>query len=152
MGQKTPENHPLIVLREFFYRLVTPREKNLDHWTCKIYKNLYNIMVIVKPLNFVGSSLDDLRNFPDEARRAAGFELRAVQSGFEPSDWRPMPIVGPGVKEIRIHVLGEWRVIYVAKLRNAVFVLHAFQKKSRKTTRHDIDLARQRYRQIGGNL
>jgi phage-related protein len=69
----------------------------------------------IKSLNFVGSSLDDLRNFPDEARRAAGFELHAVQSGLEPSDWRPMPIVGSGVREIRIHILGEWRVMYVAK-------------------------------------
>jgi len=103
-------------------------------------------------MNFVGSSLDDLRNFPDEARRAAGFELRAVQNGLEPSDWKPMQVIDPGVKEIRIHVLGEWRVIYVAKLRNVVYVLHAFQKKTRKTSRHDIDLARQRYRQIGGAL
>jgi len=106
----------------------------------------------MKPLNFVGSSLDDLRNFPDEARRAAGFELRAVQNGLEPSDWKPMHVIGPGVKEVRIHVLGEWRVIYVAKLREAVYVLHAFHKKTRKTSGHDIDLARQRYRQIGGNL
>ena len=106
----------------------------------------------MKPLNFVGSSLDDLRNFPDEARRAAGFELRAVQDGFEPSDWRPMPVIGPGVKEIRIHVLGEWRVIYVAKFRASVYVLPAFQKKTRRTSPQDIDLARRRYRQIGGNL
>jgi phage-related protein len=109
-------------------------------------------MVTTKPLNFVGSSLDDLRNFPDEARRAAGFELRAVQSGIDPSDWKPMRVVGPGVKEIRIHVLGEWRVIYVAKLRDVVYVLHAFQKKTRKTSWRDIDLVRQRYRRIGGKL
>ena len=106
----------------------------------------------MKPLNFVGSSLDDLRNFPDEARRAAGFDLRAVQSGLEPRDWKPMHAIGPGVNEIRIRVLGEWRVIYVAKLHDAVYVLHAFQKKTRKTSRHDIDLAGQRYKQIGGNL
>jgi len=106
----------------------------------------------MKPLNFVGSSLDDLRNFPDEARRAAGFELRAVQNGLEPSDWKPMHVIGPGVKEVRIHVLGEWRVIYVAKLREAVYVLHAFHKKTRKTSGHDINLASQRYRQIGGNI
>jgi phage-related protein len=106
----------------------------------------------MKPLNFMGASLDDLRNFPDEARRAAGFELRAVQNGFEPIDWKPMPAIGPGVKEIRIHVLGEWRVIYVAKLRDAIYVLHAFQKKTRKTRQQDIDLARRRHRQIGGNL
>ena len=104
----------------------------------------------MKPLRFVGSSLDDLRDFPDEARRGAGFELRAVQNGLEPSDWKPIRTVGPGVQEIRIHVLGEWRVIYVAQRSDAVYVLHAFQKKSRKTSRQDIELARQRYRQIGG--
>jgi phage-related protein len=63
-----------------------------------------------------------------------------------------MPVIGPGVNEVRIHVLGEWRVIYVAKLRNTVYVLHAFQKKTRKTSRQDIDLARQRYRRVGGNV
>jgi phage-related protein len=104
----------------------------------------------VKPLRFVGSSLDDLRDFPDEARRGAGFELRAVQNGLEPSDWKPIRAVGPGVQEIRIHVLGEWRVIYVAQRNDAVYVLHAFQKKSRRTSRQDIELARQRFRQIGG--
>lgn len=104
----------------------------------------------MKELRFIGSSLDDLRNFPDEARRAAGFELRAIQNGFEPSDWKPMQAVGRGVNEIRIHVLGEWRVIYIARLREAIHVLHAFQKKSRKTSRQDIELARQRYGQIGG--
>jgi len=109
-------------------------------------------MVTVKPLKFLGSSLDDLRNFPDEARRAAGFELRAVQSGLDPSDWKPMQTIGPGVNEIRIHVLREWRIIYVAKFRDAVYVLHAFQKKTRKTSRQDIDLAQERYRRIGGNL
>ena len=108
--------------------------------------------MIAKPLRFVGSSLDDLRDFPDEARRGAGFELRAVQNGLEPSDWKPMRSVGPGVKEIRIHILGEWRVIYVAALTDAVYVLHAFQKKTRKTGREDIELARRRYRQIGDRL
>lgn len=105
----------------------------------------------MKPLKFVGSSLDDLRSFPDEARRAAGFELRAVQRGLEPSDWKPIPVIGPGVNEIRIHVLGEWRVIYVARFRDVVYVLHAFHKKNRKVSRRDIDLARHRYSQIGGN-
>jgi phage-related protein len=106
----------------------------------------------VKALRFVGSSLDDLRNFPDEARRAAGFELRAIQNGLEPRDWRTMQSIGPGVKEICIHVLGEWRVIYVAKLSDAVYVLHAFQKKSHKTNRNDVELARKRFKQIGGSL
>ncbi len=106
----------------------------------------------MKPLIFVGSSLDDLRNFPDEARRAAGFELRAVQGGLDPSDWKPMHVIGPDVKELRILALGEWRVVYVAKFRDAIYVLHAFHKKTRRTSRHDIDLARQRYKQMGGSL
>lgn len=104
----------------------------------------------MKPLNFIDTSLDDLRNFPDEARRAAGFELYAVQCGLEPSDWKPMPAIGRGVKEIRIHALGEWRIIYVAKFKDAVYVFHSFQKKSRKTRQQDIELAHKRYKQIGG--
>jgi phage-related protein len=63
-----------------------------------------------------------------------------------------MPAIGTGVKEIRIHVLGEWRVIYVVKFRDAVYVLHSFQKKTQKTNRHDIDLAKQRYRLLRGSL
>jgi len=102
----------------------------------------------MKPVKFVGSSLDDMRDFPAEARRQAGFELFAVQRGQDPSDWKPMPDVGRGVREIRIRVLGEWRVIYVATMEEAVYVLHSFQKKTRKTRREDIDLARRRYRQI----
>jgi phage-related protein len=104
----------------------------------------------MKPLKFIGSSLDNLRDFPEEARRAAGFELHAIQGGLEPRDWKPMPIVGSGAKKIRIHVLGEWRVIYVASFRDTVYVLHAFQKKTMKTPQRDIDLARQRYKLIGG--
>jgi len=103
----------------------------------------------MKGLKFIGSSLDDLRNFPAEARRQAGFELAAVQRGLEPSDWKPMNMVGTGVREIRIHVLGEWRVLYVAKFADTVYVLHAFQKKTRKTRREDLELARRRYKQIG---
>jgi phage-related protein len=104
----------------------------------------------MKRLDFIGSSLDDLRNFPEDARKAAGFELFAVQRGLEPNDWKPMPSIGRGVKEIRIHILGEWRVIYVAEFEDAVHVLHSFQKRSRKTSQHDIEIARRRYKQIGG--
>ena len=106
----------------------------------------------MKPLKFVGSSLDDLRNFPDEARRAAGFELYAVQNGVEPSDWKPLTSIGKGVREIRIHVLGEWRVLYVAKFADAVYVLHSFHKKSRKTSKRDIDIARLRYKLMEAKL
>ncbi|HEX7410067.1 MAG TPA: type II toxin-antitoxin system RelE/ParE family toxin [Candidatus Binatia bacterium] len=104
----------------------------------------------MKPLEFVGSSREDLRHFPSEARRAAGFELSFVQQGLAPTDWKPVKEVGPGAMEIRVHALGEWRVIYVAKLADAVYVLHAFEKKTRKTRQEDIELARRRYREIGG--
>ena len=103
----------------------------------------------MKLLKFVGSSLDDLRDFPEEARRTAGFELRTIQNGLEPHDWKPVASVGSGVREIRIHVLGEWRIIYVANIRDAIYVLHAFQKKTQKTSQRDIELARKRYKQIG---
>ncbi len=104
----------------------------------------------MKKLRFIGSSLDDLRDFPSDARREAGFELDAVQRGLMPSDFKPMLEVGSGAYEIRIHILGEWRVIYVAKFDDAVYVLHAFHKKTQKTRREDIELAARRYRQIGG--
>lgn len=103
----------------------------------------------MKPLCFVGGSAGDLSAFPAEARRAAGFELWQVQRGLMPSDFKPMQSVGPGAYEVRIHVLGEWRVIYVAKFRDSIYVLHAFQKKTQQTRKEDIELARKRYQQIG---
>lgn len=90
-----------------------------------------------------------MRSFPAEARRQAGFELYAVQRGLEPSDWKPMKTVGSGVREIRIRVLGEWRVLYVAKFAGTVYVLHAFQKRTQKTRPSDIEIARRRYKQVG---
>lgn len=104
----------------------------------------------MKALRFVGSSLDDLRDFPAEVRRDAGFELYTVQRGLMPSDFKPLPHVGQGAYEIRIHALGEWRVIYVAKFNEAVYVLHAFQKKTPKTRKEDLDLAARRYQQVRG--
>jgi phage-related protein len=103
----------------------------------------------MKPLRFVGPSRDDLCAFPAEVRRAVGFELWQVQCGVSPSDWKPMPAVGPGAYEIRIHVLGEWRVVYVTKFSDAVYVLHAFHKKTQQTRHEDIELARKRYKAIG---
>ena len=96
----------------------------------------------------MGSSLDDLRQFPLEARRDVGFELDALQRGLMPSDFKPMASVGSGAYEIRIHVLGEWRVIYVAKFGDDIIVLHAFQKKTQRTALQDITLAQKRYKQI----
>ena len=102
----------------------------------------------MKPLKFVGGSLNDLVDFPREARRECGRELDRVQPGLMPSDFKPMVTVGQGVYEIRVHVLGEWRVLYVARREDAVYVLHAFQKTSPKTASTDIDLAKRRYKQL----
>ncbi|MCW5968148.1 MAG: type II toxin-antitoxin system RelE/ParE family toxin [Blastocatellales bacterium] len=103
----------------------------------------------MKTLLFIGSSLDDLRDLPEEVRRAAGFQLYAVQCGLTPSDWKPMPGIGPGAMEIRIRLKGAWRIICVTRFENAIYVLHAFQKKTRKTSKADIELARKRYTEIG---
>ncbi len=102
----------------------------------------------MKTLRFIGSSLDDLRDFPAEARRQVGFELDAVQRGMMPTDFKPMPTVGSGVYEIRVHVLGEWRVMYVARFEQSVYVLHAFQKKTQRTRKEDLELAARRYRDL----
>ena len=102
-----------------------------------------------KPVRFLGASLDDLRLFPAGARRDAGHQIDLVQQGFDPDDWKPMAIIGAGVREIRIaEEGGAFRVIYVAKFEQAIFVLHFFQKKTRKTARADIELARARYREL----
>ncbi len=103
-----------------------------------------------KALSFAGGSHDDLREFPPEARYQAGRELLRVQYGAMPLDFKPMPAVGKGAYELRVHVMGEWRVIYVAKVANTVHVLHAFQKKTQKTPKPDIELAAKRYKLIGG--
>lgn len=102
----------------------------------------------MKPLEFVGSSQDDLRNFPAEARRDAGFQLNFVQVGQVPADWKSMKTVGSGAMEIRIHREGEWRIIYVAKFESAVYVLHAFEKKTQQTRQADIELAQARYKEV----
>jgi phage-related protein len=102
------------------------------------------LAVLDKPLSWVGSSLEAVRGFPAEARRAAGYELRRVQQGLMPSDWKPMRTVGPGVMEIRLHTGLEHRVFYVARFEEAVYVLHAFEKRTRQTTQADIELAKKR--------
>jgi phage-related protein len=102
----------------------------------------------MKTLEFIDTSLDDLKRFPDEARRCAGFELDSVQRGKMPTDFKPMITIGAGVYEIRIKEQGEWRVIYVAKFSEAVYVLHAFHKKTQKTRSEDIELAAKRYKKL----
>ena len=100
----------------------------------------------MKELKFMGASLTDLASFSKEAKRAAGFELWQVQVGAMPSDFKPMPTVGAGAYEVRINVGGQWRVIYVAKRADAVYVLHCFHKTTPKTAKADIVLAAKRYK------
>lgn len=105
----------------------------------------------MKPTRFLGTARRDLAAFPEAARRQAGYDLFMVQVGREPADFKPFPTVGAGAYEIRIReAAGAFRVVYVAKFDEAVYVLHAFQKKTRKTSQADIDLATKRYRSIGG--
>lgn len=107
----------------------------------------------MKELCFRGSALDDLRKFPALAMREAGYQLDKVQNGNEPADWKPMPSIGGGVKEIRIRdEAGAFRVIYLAKLTDAVYVLHCFQKKTQETSEQDIKLARKRYKGLTKEL
>ncbi|HKS07109.1 MAG TPA: type II toxin-antitoxin system RelE/ParE family toxin [Gemmatimonadaceae bacterium] len=99
-----------------------------------------------KPLFWVGSSRSDLSRFPDSVRREVGLDLRLLQSGGQPRSWKSMVSVGPGAYELRVRMPeGAFRVVYVAKFREAIYVLHAFQKKSQQTARLDIQLARSRY-------
>jgi len=105
----------------------------------------------MKPPRFLGTARRDLAAFPELARRQAGYELFMVQVGREPADFKPLPAVGSGAYEIRIRdAAGAFRVVYVVKFEKAVYVLHAFQKKTQKTSRADIELAVRRYRLIGG--
>ena len=101
-----------------------------------------------KPLFWLGSSLDDVRAFPAQARRSVGFQLRRVQQGLQPTDWKWVPTVGTGVQEIRVHTGTEHRVFYVARFTESVYVLHAFEKRTRKTAKPDIAQAQNRYRDL----
>ena len=106
-----------------------------------------NTVRTVKSIVFLGDSLARLREFPEQARAQAGYQLREVQKGLEPGDWKPMRTVGPNVREIRIREPGgAFRVIYLASVGDSVVVLHAFQKKTQQTPQRDIDLAASRLR------
>ncbi|MBI2736109.1 MAG: type II toxin-antitoxin system RelE/ParE family toxin [Rhodospirillales bacterium] len=101
----------------------------------------------MKPVVFLGDSLDRIRGFPERARHRAGVELRQVQHGFDPSDWKPMKSIGKSVREIRIRdEAGAFRVLYVANIAEVVYVLHAFQKKTRATSKRDLSLGLLRFR------
>jgi phage-related protein len=104
---------------------------------------------MMKEAIFLGSSREDLRDFPDEARHEAGDQLRLVQLGIDPTHWKPMQSIGPGVREVRVNTGGAFRIIYLATRPEGVYVLHCFQKKTQKTAPLDIELARQRFKKIG---
>ena len=104
--------------------------------------------VLDKALAWLGSARADVRRFPAAVRRLAGFQLRRVQQGLDPNDWKPMSSVGVGVREIRLHVEGAHRVFYVATFAEAVYVLHAFEKKTRKTAVRDLEIGRERFRSL----
>lgn len=103
---------------------------------------------MAKELAWVGRALDAVKGFPGEARREAGHQLHLIQLGSMPDDWRPMRAVGPGVAEIRLHGDTEHRVFYIASFPEAVYVLHAFEKKTRKTAQQDIELGRENLKEL----
>ena len=101
-----------------------------------------------KLIYWVGSSRQEISKFPKEARRKAGFQLRAIQRGQKPTDFKPMSTIGKGVEEIRIGTGEAYRIFYVARFEEAVYVLHAFQKKTQKTSKRDIELGKKRYQEM----
>ena len=103
----------------------------------------------MKRIIFLGAALNAIRNFPETAKNTTGQQLRKVQYGQNPTNWKPMPSIGASVQEIRVTSAdGIHRTIYTAKFEEAVYVLHAFQKKTQKTRKHDIELAKTRLRAL----
>lgn len=103
----------------------------------------------MKKIKFLGSSLSDIKNFPLPAIKEVGHELRDLQKGQQPSDYKPMPSIAKGVEELRIKIEdGQFRVIYFTRYKEMIFVLHAFQKKTQKTSLRDISLAKTRFKLI----
>jgi len=103
----------------------------------------------MKPVAFLGDSLSTLKGFPGSARRRAGYQIDRIQRGFDPDDWKPMPAIGPGAREIRVRDgTGAFRVFYVAVRAEAVYVLHCFRKKSQRTSQPDLELGAQRYKEL----
>jgi len=94
-----------------------------------------------------------LREFPEDAKQDAGYQLDKVQRGEQPDDFKPMPSIGQGVEEIRVwDESGTYRVIYTARIADSVYVLHAFQKKTQATSKRDIATAKERFAQLTRGL
>ncbi len=107
----------------------------------------------MKDIRFISSSLSDIKHFPLSVKREIGYQLDRVQRDLDPIDWKSMKSIGQGVREVRIRdVNGIYRVIYIASYLNAVIVLHAFQKKTQKTAKKDLDLAKNRFKNLEGLL
>lgn len=102
----------------------------------------------MKSIEFCGNTLSTIRDFPVQVKHVIGHELDKVQRGLNPTDWKPMPTVGKGVREIRIYEGGQYRVIYLTKYTNIIYVLHVFRKKTQKTRQQDIELARTALRKL----
>jgi len=102
----------------------------------------------MKPIAFVGHSLEAIRAFPARVKREMGYELDKVQRGDDPKDWKAMSSVGSGVREIRIRLGGAWRVVYVVNRADAIYVLHAFQKKSQKASAKDVAAIKAAYKEL----
>jgi phage-related protein len=117
----------------------------------EVYINM-DIIKTMKLLRFLGDSLERLREFPEDVKQDAGYQLDKVQRGMQPDDFKPMPSIGKGAEEIRLRDgTGTYRVIYTARLADAVYVLHAFEKKSQATPKRDLDLAKKRYAELMRN-
>ena len=99
----------------------------------------------MKHIEFCGQSLDTIRTFPVRAKRECGHQLDMVQRGMDPQNWKPLGQIGPGVREIRVQDQGQYRVIYVAKFEDAIYVLHAFHKKTQQIRKADKDIAKREY-------
>ena len=105
----------------------------------------------MKPVRFLGDSLRCLRAFPIGARHDAGRQIAKLQRHEKPDDFKAMPSVGKGIEEVRIwDEAGAFRVVYIARYPEAVYVLHAFQKKTRTTAKRDIELVKSRFAELMG--
>lgn len=102
------------------------------------------------PVVFLGDTLSKIRSFPEAAKREIGFQIDRLQRGLNPNDWKPMSTVGPGVREIRVRTTaGIYRTIYISQLKDGIYILHAFQKKTQKTAKLDLEIARIRLKKLG---
>jgi phage-related protein len=100
-----------------------------------------------------GDSREVISSFPDEAKHNLGFDLRLLQQGQQPTDYRAMSSIGPGVFELRDQDERAWyRVIYLSRVRDVIHVLHCFEKRSRQTPLREINVARQRLKAVRARM